>query len=457
MSTLPAITLPTGPLVAFYGDDFTGSTDTMEVLTFAGLPTVLFLDLPDAADLARFGHCRGIGVAGTARSRSPAWMRENLPKVFAALDALGAPVLHYKICSTFDSSPEIGSIGCALDVALAATARDWCAMVVGAPALRRYQAFGNLFASVDGVGHRLDRHPTMARHPTTPMAESDLRRHLALQTKEPVALVDLVALKHGGGQAALDAARAAGTRVALFDVIDAETLAEAGRLIWQGRGDGILAVASSGLEYALVAHWRDAGLLPEAAPVPECGKVERLLVVSGSCSPVTAGQISRAVADGFLSVRLDVAAAVDPARVGGEIARATDAATAALRDGRDAIVFSAEGPHDPAIAALRDAAVRTGRAVDELQRAVAAALGDVLARVVERADVTRVVVAGGDTSGEATGRLGIHALEAIMPLAPGGPLCRAHRRGRPALDIVLKGGQIGGADFFGRVKRGRRS
>ena len=35
--------LPDGPLVAFYGDDFTGSSAAMEALAFAGLETVLFL------------------------------------------------------------------------------------------------------------------------------------------------------------------------------------------------------------------------------------------------------------------------------------------------------------------------------------------------------------------------------------------------------------------------------
>ncbi len=68
-----------------------------------------------------------------------------------------------------------------------------------------------------------------------------------------------------------------------------------------------------------------------------------------------------------------------------------------------------------------------------------------------------MVVAGGDTSGEVAGRLGIHALEAIVPLAPGGPLCLAHRRGQLAIEIALKGGQIGAADFFGRAKHGRHS
>ena len=54
----------------------------------------------------------------------------------------------------------------------------WSPMIVGAPRLARYQVFGNLFAAVDGVGYRLDRHPTMSRHPVTPMDEADLRVHL---------------------------------------------------------------------------------------------------------------------------------------------------------------------------------------------------------------------------------------------------------------------------------------
>ncbi len=446
--------LPEGRLITYYGDDFTGSTDVMEVLTFAGLPTVLFLDVPDAADLARFAGHRGIGVAGTARSRSPEWMRQHLAPALSALDALDAPVLHYKVCSTFDSSPTIGSIGCALDIGLARTRRGWCPMVVGAPALRRYQAFGNLFAAVDGVAYRLDRHPTMSRHPVTPMAEADLRMHLARQTREPVELVDLVALKQRRGEASLAAARGRGARAVLFDVIDDETLAETGRLIWQARGAGVFAVASSGLEYALVAHWRAAGLLPPTAPPPPRGPVERLLAVCGSCSPVTAGQIGWAVAHGFAPIRLDVLAAIDPARAPAEIARVIAAATEALGANRDTVVFSAEGPQDPAIAALRDAAARAGEAPEELQRRVAAALGEVLAGAVARTDLRRIAVAGGDTSGAATGRLGIHALEAIMPLAPGGPLCLAHRRGQAPVEIVLKGGQIGGTDFFQRVKRG---
>ena len=46
-------TLPDGPLLAFYGDDFTGSTAVLEALAFEGLRTILFFDEPDAEMLAK--------------------------------------------------------------------------------------------------------------------------------------------------------------------------------------------------------------------------------------------------------------------------------------------------------------------------------------------------------------------------------------------------------------------
>ncbi|MEZ5846987.1 MAG: four-carbon acid sugar kinase family protein [Geminicoccaceae bacterium] len=110
---------------------------------------------------------RGIGIAGIARSQTPQWMRENLPPVYAALASTGAPILHYKTCSTLDLAPHVGSIGTAIEIALEILQTGWIPSVA-APAIRRFQAFGNLFAGYgDGI-HRLDRHPVMSRHPVTP-------------------------------------------------------------------------------------------------------------------------------------------------------------------------------------------------------------------------------------------------------------------------------------------------
>ena len=104
------------PLLTFYGDDFTGSTAVMEVLSFAGVPTMLFMEPPELDVLTQYPTLQAIGVAGIARSKDPAWMKSNLPAVFEKLKRFGAPLSHYKVCSTFDSAPDIGSIGVATEI-----------------------------------------------------------------------------------------------------------------------------------------------------------------------------------------------------------------------------------------------------------------------------------------------------------------------------------------------------
>lgn len=448
--------LPDGLLLAFYGDDFTGSSAAMEVTAFAGLPTVLFLDTPTPERLARAGGHRVVGVAGVARSKGPAWMDANLPPAFRALAGLGAPVTQYKVCSTFNSAPQVGSIGRALDLAAPILGGAWHPMVVAALDMGRYQAFGNLFATVDGVGYRLDRHPTMARHPVTPMGEADLRLHLARQTERRIGLVDFVAMKRGEADAALARELAAGAEVVALDVLDEATLAEAGRLVWEHRGERLFAIGSQGLQQALVAHWRAAGLLEAPTTAFRAAAVDQIACVSGSVSPVTAGQIAHAERAGFAAIPLDAARAVDEAAWGRELGRATERALAALAEGRDPLVFTARGPDDPAVAALRSAIEANGPGAEAVNDRIGAGLGLVLGRVVREAGLRRAVIAGGDTSGHAALRLGVYALTATAPLAPGAPLCRAHADD-PALDgleLALKGGQVGRPDFFPAAKAG---
>ncbi len=445
---------PDGPLLAYYGDDFTGSTDAMEAMTAAGVSTVLFLSTPTAAMLARFADARCIGIAGSSRGRSPAWMEAELPKVFAALASLKAPILHYKVCSTFDSSPTIGSIGSAIDLGTKTMPGRWTPTIVGAPRLKRYQVFGNLFAAVDGVGYRLDRHPTMSRHPVTPMGESDLCKHLAAQTTRRIELIDMLQLRQGtAAQRAQDLA-GDDVPVVFIDVLDDETLAAAGRLVWEQRGRGIFSASSSGLQYALAAHWRALGLVPAEPSLPEPKAAPSIAVVSGSCSPVTASQIAWARHHGFVTERLQLPRALDANSREEEIERVVKVAQAALERGASPLVFSAEGPDDPTVLGF-DALARDARqSRPDAARLIGAALAEVMRRLLDSTPLRRVVVAGGDSSGEVASALDIEALTVSAGLAPGAPLCRAWSSvpQRDDLEIVLKGGQIGGEDFFGRAR-----
>jgi uncharacterized protein YgbK (DUF1537 family) len=449
--------LPEGTLVAWYGDDFTGSAAVMEVLTFAGLPSVLFFDVPTVAQLARFQGARGIGIASTARSHGPEWMDANLPAAFQFLRSVGAPVSHYKACSTLDSSPESGSIGRAIDIAAQSFDWTWVPVLIAAPPMRRYQAFGNLFASGPGGMARLDRHPVMARHPVTPMDEADVARHLAAQTERHFGLVSLEDLRSAElARAAVDRQVASGAELLSMDCLDDATLAMCGRMIWENRSPAQFVVGSQGVEYALVRYWLDQQMLSSRPEPGSIGVAERIAVVSGSVSPVTTAQIGWSEGNGFEGIALDARAVLeDPASVRRAEERAVAAAFTAIENGKSPLVFTARGPDDPAVPALREAIRRSDIAVEEANARIGVSLGRILDAIIRRAGLKRAVISGGDTSGHASRQLGIHALTALAPTIPGAAIFEAHADGaHDGLQLALKGGQMGSADYFGWIREG---
>lgn len=446
------------PRLVFYGDDFTGSTDALEVLAFAGLKVVLFVAPPSAEMLARYPDLDAIGVAGDSRGMSAGEMDEALPGIFRALRGIGAPIVHYKVCSTFDSSPEIGSIGRVIAIARGVFGNPWTPIVGGTPALARYCLFGNLFArsATDGAVHRIDRHPVMSVHPVTPMREGDLGRHIAAQAPEGTTLA-LANLGYPALDAGPEAARAALATLAAGRpdaiLIDGGTQAqqtEVGALLEEAaaRSRPLFVVGGSGVEYALMQHWR---LAADPAAFDRFPAVDRLLAISGSASKVSAGQIDAAVAAGFVELPVDpVGLLADPATAEALV----DGATRELGEGRSVLLHTVRGPDDPRIAAIRAA---YGGAYGEAGRKLGEAMGRILAAVQARVGLRRLAVAGGDTSSQSVQVLGIDALEVAARLTPGVPLCRILAAGRPldGVEIALKGGQMGGESFFEAVRRGR--
>ncbi len=468
------MSLPDGLLVSFYGDDFTGSTDGMEALARAGMRTVLFLEPPSAKQLERFPGLRAIGVAGVSRSLSPAEMDNELPPIFAHLRELAAPLFHVKICSTFDSSPEVGSIGHTIEIGQGIYASPFVPLVIGAPVLNRFCLFGNLFArsGPESEVFRLDRHPTMSRHPVTPMHESDLRLHLALQTSLNIGLVDALNLAQPEEviEERLQSLCDSACEIILFDSMTEEHLAAIGRALWKraSREKPQFIVGSSGVEYALTACWKSLGELP-VPPAFSAEPVERLIVVSGSCSPVTARQIEWGLANGFAEVPLDTARITAADSIEPIVLETVGAALAFWNEGKNIIVHTCRGPDDPRLAARH----KNAHTTDIFDRSKPACptheqpadngsllgkpLGRILAALIAETGIRRVAVAGGDTSGYVARELGIEALETQMPLAPGSPLCRVYSCD-PKLDgmeILFKGGQVGKVDLFGSILKGK--
>lgn len=451
-------TLPDGPLLTYYGDDFTGSTDVMEAFTAAGIDTVLFLQLPRPSDLEHFKHMRCVGLAGLSRSQTPEWMQQHLPAIFQRLADIGAPVLHYKVCSTFDSSAAIGSIGQAIDIGMNVTQAQWSPMIVGAPRLKRYQVFGHLFAAANGVVHRIDRHPTMSRHPVTPMNEGDLTVHLAKQTARRIALIDVTDIAESQGQHKLETLMGSDQPVIMIDVTDLPTQIEAGRLLWENRGKQVFSASSSGLQYALTAYWRHQGMIPSTQYLPTARAVDCIAVVSGSCSPMSGEQIKWARANGFCVLRLEISLALAQEQCQIEIDRLATLAIAALAKNISPLIFSAEGPDDPAVKNFDETAQAAHLNRMQAAQKIGEVLAEIMRRVLDSSSVKRIVVAGGDSSGAVAGHLGIRALTLSAGITPGVPLCRAwsDNSQRDGLEIALKGGQMGGPSFYGEIRAGRK-
>lgn len=449
------VKLPSGALIAWYGDDFTGSAAVMEVLSFAGLPSVLFLNIPTTTQLEKFSNVCGIGIAGTARSHSTEWMEHNLPPVFEYLKAQNTPIVHYKVCSTFDSSPVIGSIGRAIDLAQPIFQNRWTPLLLAAPAIRRYQCFGHLFAGAFEGVFRLDRHPVMTRHPVTPMTESDVGRHLAQQTDIPVGLIDLEVLE--SPEKIIQLLQDADKSIISIDTIAESDLTRAGQLIWENCGKGLFVVGSQGIEYALVNYWREIGYLAAFKEPEGIAPCKNIVVVSGSVSSTTAEQIEWALQHGFVAVQFDTTAVLASTEVYEKaISKTLDMAMAALGSGKDPIIFTARGPDDPAVQFFREGVLHSNISIDEANSRIGIALGTILDRCLRRSGVRRAVISGGDTSGFATQQLGVYALTALAPTIPGAAIFRAYSEKSDYLNLqlALKGGQMGTIDYFGWIKQG---
>jgi uncharacterized protein YgbK (DUF1537 family) len=424
--------------MAFIGDDFTGSTDAMESLARHGIRTVLFTEIPSPEQLNKYPDLQAFGIAGLTRSLPTDQIASHVKSAFEMMRRTGVPIVHYKTCSTFDSSPKIGSIGRVIDTGMEVFGSKFVPVIVGAPALGRYTVFGNLFARCgsDPEIYRIDRHPSMSRHPVTPMDEADLRRHLAKQTDKSIGLVNVLNLEMqiSDVDLRLQSVIENGAKIVVFDVLRESHLESIGTLLAdRGSAQNQLFIAgSSGVESALCAHWINTGRAQKSATFAQTVEAKPMIAVCGSCSPVTGAQIQWAISHGFVEVIVD----------GKDSHESRRATCDAIRQGKSVCIHTQGTAKKPPTSS-------------DLPQ-FGSILGGVLRDVLQETPVRRLLVAGGDTSSQIARALRIESVEMIAELTRGSPLCRA-TSANPTVDgleITFKGGQIGAEDFFGLVQNG---
>ena len=417
------------PILGCIADDFTGATDLANMLVRGGLGTVQLLGAPTAGDPVP--DVDAVVVALKSRTIPAA---EAVTQSLATLEwlrAAGVRQLFFKYCSTFDSTDD-GNIGQVTDALMDALQADFTIACPAFPETGRTIFKGHLF-----VGDQLLSDTHMRHHPLTPMTDSNLVSVLGRQTRRQVGLVQHREIEQGDGTItqAFDALKIAGKSIAIVDAINDDQLHVIGRALAKLK----LITGGSGIALGLPANYRQAGWLGDnvvADQVPSV--VGPALVLSGSCSAATLGQVAT-----FAKTRpthqLDpLALAKGPGAVDAAIAWAKSK----LEEG-PALIFASAEPN--AVKATQD---KLGRAAagDLVEQAMGR-----IARTLVEDGVRRLVVAGGETAGAVVGALGIKGLLIGAQIDPGVP--GTVTMGTPRVALALKSGNFGTSDFFEKALR----
>ena len=407
-------------------DDFTGATDLANTLTRRGMHTVQTIGIPkgeapqaDAVVVALKSRTIPAADAVAQSLAACRWLKAN-----------GAKQIFFKYCSTFDSTDD-GNIGPVADALLDELKSDFTIACPAFPENGRTIYLGHLF-----VGGELLSDSSMKNHPLTPMHDASLVRVLGRQTQHKVGLVPYKTVKQGAPAIAeaYAALQAQGVRHAIVDALEDRDLEHIGA----ASSALPLITGGSGVAVGLPQNYRTARLIPKregASPLAKVGGPG--VVLSGSCSAATLGQVER-----FATKH--AAQAIDPQALANDPERTVAALLAwaieKLKKG-PALIYASAPPDT--VAAVQ-AAFGRDKAGEMIEHAIAK-----LASGLSAQGVRRFVIAGGETSGAVVSALKVEALEIGPQIAPGVPACLSY--GSPRYALALKSGNFGGPDFFAQA------
>lgn len=412
-------------LLGVIADDMTGATDVALMLNRSGMRTVQTIGVPRPGQA--LPEADAVVVALKSRTNPVAEAIADSLAACEALLAAGARQILFKYCSTFDSTPA-GNIG---PVADALAQRLGAGLAIVCPA---FPANGSsIYQGYLFVGAVPLHESSMKDHPLTPMRDSSLIRLMGAQTAGAVGLVDYATVLAGAGavKARFAALVDQGMRYVVTDALTNADLMVLGEAV----ADHKLLTGGSGIAMGLPQNFRRAGLLPEreiaaslAAPNGRAG------IISGSCSTATRGQIAKAIEAGYPALKVDPMALVSGAQ------DAAGLAAWALAQATDTpfLLYSSDDPAEVAAIQEKLGRERAGETVEHAFAQTAALLAE--------GGVSRLLVAGGETSGAVVQGLGIGLLEIGPEIDPGVPWTRV-AQGRDMV-IALKSGNFGAPDFF---------
>ena len=404
-------------------DDFTGASDAASFIVKGGLRTVLLNGTPGERAEVPDGEAYVIALKSRTQKTEEA-VRDTL-EAAAWLKAKGVKQLYIKYCSTFDSTPE-GNIGPVMDRLLETYDVPCSILCPSLPVNGRTVSGGRLY--VNGVP--LDESP-MRHHPLTPMWDSDVAVLMEAQSRYKCLKTNRLASEDPDALAREVEAFREG-KEHFYVIPDYETQADAadivkafGKLPILSGGSGLLTdlarqyAGDRNEENAEDPHTEGAGLL-----------------LAGSCSVATRAQIRYMQEKGIPSLRMEPLKLLEGTQTEEELWQFI------RENDREVLIYSSDTPE-----AVREAQEAGQEKIAALLERTTAHL----ARTAVENGYTRIIVAGGETSGAVTKALGFNSYIISQSVAPGVPVMIPGTE--PELRLVLKSGNFGQEDFFERALR----
>jgi len=416
-----------GILLGCVGDDFTGSSDAASFIANQGVKTLLFNGIPKGSEIPE--DCTAVVIALKTRSAVKAKAVEDTRAAFSWLAGRGTERFYIKYCSTFDSTPS-GNIGPIADSILEDYGVKYTLLCPSLPVNGRTVKDGRLY--VKGVP--LGESP-MKDHPLNPMWTSDIDKLMEPQSKYSCLTIDAALLKRPAEEILERVAGFGRGREHFYVIPDYEDEAQ-GEKIVKVFGSLKLLTGGSGLLAHLSARLRE----DPAAAAGSCaagGKKGRGIILAGSCSKATRLQIENFKEDGGKSFAVDPFSLLSGKQTPQDIWNFVRENCAT-----EVLIYSA-GAENPEL---------RSRERKEDQAEASALLEKSMAETGRRAlenGFTRIIVAGGETSGSVTQSLNFDSFIIGESIAPGVPVL--FPTGRKDVRLVLKSGNFGQPDFFRRA------
>ena len=389
--------------IGVVADDFTGASDAASFLVKAGLNPLLLTEIPFIMDDEI--EYDSVVIALKTRSCDASQAIKETKKAVDYLLKIKSQKLYFKYCSTFDSTAQ-GNIGNVLDFLLDYLNQEYTIICPSLPINGRTVKDGILY--VNGV--KLEESP-MKNHPLNPMNESFIPKLMKPQSKYPVYIEDK----------AQDTFR---DNLKYYIVPNYENDNDAKAIVKKYNELFFISGGSGLLEHIFEK---------KLEKVFESKSVQdKSIILCGSCSVATGKQIKSFIKSGGISYEIDANKLID------ETLDLSIVLSKLETIKKPIIIYSDAVFKEMEEISKSDNFLTAGKVLEKFYY-------DLTKEIIKK-DYTKIIVAGGETSGSVMKSLNYSSFIVGKSVSPGVPVLQPTINKR--LKLILKSGNFGSEDFF---------